>query len=92
MTQLKAKRKEIYNRHKSFLISKLRKNLDLTEEEALKYYEICKCEEAVKILSWAEFTNYRCFNPDQNYKKMSLSNEYGEIYDWVKPKKLQNRC
>ena len=85
------KREEFYDKHKSFLLSKLRKSFDLTEEEALSYYEICECDKAARELSWADFIDYYSSH-GQNYKKMSLSKEYSQIYNWVKSKKLQNRC
>lgn len=87
---LSDKREEIYNKHKSYLILKIRKNFGLTDEEALSYYELCECDNVVKELSWADFINYWYYysNYDKKYKKMSLSKEYHKVYDsWGRHRK-----
>jgi hypothetical protein len=84
---LSHKRKEIYDKHKSFLISRIRKNFGLTEEEALSYYKLCECDNVVKELSWVDFIN-EYYNQDQNYKKMSLSKEYKKVYAWTKVRNI----
>lgn len=81
------KREELYNKHKSYLISKIKKNFGLTEEEALSYYELCECDNVVKELSWVDFID-QYYNYDQNYKKMSLSKEYKKVYgSWGRHRK-----